>query len=84
MYNDLSITIRAETMPQTSQPIPEVSVVVNLPVEDNEDGVIFIENGLTAASPIYNCESSRAERDSVADPCPLVVRSTVANFLAHS
>jgi hypothetical protein len=58
-------------------------VIVDLAIEDDEDSVVFVKNGLLTPGKIYDCQPSHAERDAVICPDALLIWPPVTNDFAH-
>src|SRR5712691_8060105 len=58
--DSLSITTCGKVMTMTLQFFPQLPVVIDFAIEDNHDALIFIKNGLMAASQVNNREATYA------------------------
>src|SRR5687768_9947737 len=62
----------------------QLAVVVDLPVEDNPDGPVFVGDRLMAAREVDDAQPAHAERHAVTEIHPLVVRTAVHDRGAHA
>jgi hypothetical protein len=60
------------------------TIIIDFPIEDDDDALIFIENGLMAASQVDNGEAAHTQRNSLTYPGPLIIWPMMTNDLAHS
>jgi hypothetical protein len=58
-------------------------IVIDFPIENDEDTVVFIKDGLMASCQIDNGKSAHAQGDSISHPRALIVGSAMPNHLAH-
>ncbi len=70
-------------MPLGKQVAPQITIVIDLPVEDNQLGPIFVEDRLMSPSQIDDAEASHAHPHASLDEQPLIVRSPMTNRIAH-
>src|SRR5947209_18188109 len=84
MHNNFSIAVCSKVVAMYLQFLLKLIIVVNFSIEDDEDALIFVKNGLMPACYVDNGETAHAERDSIAYPNSLIVWSTVPNNLAHA
>src|SRR5256885_9788478 len=80
----LGRSARAKVVPWTDEAAAQVLVVVDLPVEDDDLGAVFVEDRLPAAAQIDDAEPAHAEPDPVADVDPLVIRAAMLHRGAHA
>ncbi len=83
MNDRLCVTISAKRMPPLLKFSPQLAVVIDFAVKDNQDALIFVKNRLVAASQVYNRETAHTQSNPVTYPDSLIVWSTVAHNLAH-
>jgi hypothetical protein len=62
----------------------QLGIIVDFPIEDNDDALIFVENGLMAASEVDNGEAAHTQRNSLPYPGPLIIWPTVTDDMAHA
>ena len=84
MNNGLGIAIGVEVMPALLKFFAKFKVVIDFSIEDDENALIFVKNGLMATSQVNNREATHTQGNSIAYPGSLVVWSAVANDLAHA
>ena len=63
--------------------IAELTIVVDLAVQNNGDGFVFIEGGLFASDKIDDREAAHSEGGAIGDKQPFRVRATVYHALTH-
>src|SRR5712692_4093140 len=80
----LGVTIGAEVMAAFLKFLLKLTIVVDFPVQDDENAPIFVKNGLVAAGQVNDREAAHPKCSSVTHPGSLIVRPTVANDLAHT
>src|SRR6058998_2446364 len=73
-----------DRVPARRETPAEVLVVVNLPVEDDHLGAVFVEHRLLAAAQIDNAETPHPEADGALYENALVVRATRLQRGAHA
>src|SRR4051812_4607128 len=61
----------------------KVAKVVDLAVEDDVDGPVFISDGLVATRDVNDAEPAHADRHTICDAIPTVIGAAVANGIAH-
>jgi hypothetical protein len=84
MNNDLCVTIRGKAVTALLEFFPKLTIVIDFPIEDDEDALIFVKDGLMATREVNNRETAHAQCSSIAYPHSLIVWPTVANNLAHA
>ena len=84
MQDGLGVAVRAQHVAAGDQPLTQLPVVVDLAVEDDDLGAIFVEDRLLAAAQIDDAETSHAESDGTLDEDPLVVRTPMLERRAHA
>ena len=62
----------------------ELLIIVDLAVEDDDLGPVFVEDRLSATAQIDNAETSHAEADATVYEQPLVVGPPVADGRTHA
>src|SRR5216683_5442946 len=82
--NCLCITISSKAMPSLLEFFLKLRIIIDFPIEDDDDALIFVENGLMAASKVDNGEAAHTQGNSLPYPGPLIIRPTVTNDLAHA
>src|SRR5690606_17757081 len=65
------------------QPVPELAVVVDLAVEDDRDGAVFVGDGLAAAAQVDDAEPPHAEADAVGREESVLVRAATRDRRGH-
>ena len=83
MQDDLGVALSGEHVSLRDQPTPELAVVVDLAVEDDDLRVVFVEDRLSSARQIDDAEPSHPEADVAVHVGALVVRPPMTNRLAH-
>jgi hypothetical protein len=83
MNNYFGIRVGIKAMPSSLQFGPQFRKVVNLAVEHQPHGPVFIEDGLMTACQVDNAEAAHAKPDPVFDEYTLIVRAAMNNGLAH-
>ena len=79
----VSVAVR-NVCPSRSQRGAQLAVVVDLAVEDHPDGAVLVGDRLVAGRDVDDAQAPHAERDAVLDVEALVVRSAVADDVAHA
>jgi hypothetical protein len=75
--DDFGVAVCGESVTEFFQERLELTVVVNLAVENDPDGSVFVVDGLMTARKIDNRESPGAESDAGVDEDALVIGSTM-------
>src|SRR5438445_8947575 len=78
------VRARGEFVAAVDQLLPKRLEVVNLAVEDDPHGSVFIRNGLMTGMQIDDAQASHAHSDMRRDKETLVVRPTVHEGRAHT
>ncbi len=81
--DDFRVRVAVERVATLEQLLRERAVVVDLPVEDNLKGFVFIVDRLLAGLEIDDAEPSHAEAHASVEKEPLVVGAAVSNGVAH-
>src|SRR2546425_5903941 len=71
-------------MPAAREARAQLLVVVDLPVEDDHLGAVFVVDRLPTAAQVDDAEASHPETGSPLHVQPLVVRPTVLECAAHA
>src|SRR6266850_244254 len=74
MDNGFRVGAGSELMAARNQIRRKIGEVVDLAVEDNYNGTVFIENRLLSAAEIDNAQAAMPQADVVLDEVTLVVR----------
>ena len=83
MQNGLGVAGGADGVPAGDEPLAQVPVVVDLPVEDDHLRAVFVEDRLATAAQVDDAESAHAEADGALYVQPLVVGPAVRYRGAH-
>ena len=84
MNNGLGIAICLEMVPSLLKFLLELLIVINLPVEYDEDALVFIENRLMTTCKINDCKSAYTQGNTLAYPDSLIIWTTTADNLTHA
>src|SRR6266516_3089188 len=84
MNNCLCITISSKAMSSLLEFFLKLTIIIDFPIEDDENTLIFVENGLMTVSQVDNGEAAHTQCDSLPYPGPLIIWPTVTDDLAHS
>ena len=84
MNNGFCVTIRGKVMTTLLKFFLKLTIVIDFPVENNEDVLLFVEDGLMAAGKVNNGEAAHTQCSPITYPYSLIVWPTVANGLAHA
>src|ERR1700685_724297 len=84
MDNHFCISLRIEAMTASSEIPAQFRKVVNLPVVDNADSLVFVENRLVTTGQVDDAEPSYPQARPILYENALIVGSTVNDALAHS
>src|ERR1041385_926228 len=71
------IAVCIKAMPGLFKALPQLQMVVDLPVEDDPDALIFVADRLMAAGHIDNGKASHPKSDAAADIGAAIIRATV-------
>ena len=71
-------------MPVRFQLCAQLAEVVDLAVEHDPDGTVFVVDGLMASGEVDDAQPPHPERDAVVHPHPFVIRAAMADDLAHA
>ena len=63
--------------------VPELAIVVDLAVEHDPHGPVFVRHGLLTAGQVDDAQTAHAERDAVAEIDAFLVRATMDHDAAH-
>ena len=83
VQNRLGIALRRECVSAPQQLAPQVAVIVDLAVEDDDLGPIFVENRLAPAGQVDDAEPPHAQSHGAVHIDTLVVRPSVPDRFAH-
>jgi len=83
MQNRLGIALRRECVSAPQQLAPQLAVIVDLAVEDDDLGPIFVENRLAPAGQVDDAEPPHAQSHGAVHIDALVVRPSVPDGFAH-
>src|SRR3990170_6818767 len=84
MNNHFGVRIRCESMPALLQLFPQFLKVINLSVEDEPHGAVFIGQGRAGAGgKINNGEASLSKANVWRRVYAFVIRTTVHDTIAH-
>ena len=70
-------------MPLGHEPVAQFLVIINLSIEDNPDGFVFIAHGLRACAKIDNGQAKMAQTGIAIQMYSLAVRTAVRNGIKH-
>jgi hypothetical protein len=70
-------------MPHADQFLPKGKVIVDLPVEDDMDCVVFVGDGLAASLHADDTQTAHPDPYVSSDQLSLVVRTSMTNGIAH-
>ena len=60
MNDSLCVTLRAKVMTTFHQFFLKLTIVIDFAIEDDQDTLIFVENGLMTTSQVNNSEATHA------------------------
>jgi hypothetical protein len=83
VHKDLRVGTRLEGVAAASQVVPQLAVVVDLAVEDDDDRSIFARDRLPSAFGVDDAQSPDSESDRPFDEHALVIRSAMRDRAAH-
>src|SRR5437762_4132367 len=83
MNDRLGVAGGLEDVAAPLQVAPQLLVVVDLAVEDDPDGAVFVRDRLEAVAEIDDAETAHADRDAVPDVDTFIVRTAVGHDAAH-
>ena len=83
MDERLRIAVRVKAMSRLFKILSQFQVVVDLPVEDNPDALVFVVDRLMAAGHIDNGKAPHPESNVASDIGTAVVRATVDDRVVH-
>ena len=83
MDERLRIAVRVKAMSRLFKILSQFQVVVDLPVEDNPDALVFVVDRLMAAGHIDNGKAPHPKSDVASDIGTAVVRATVDDRVVH-
>ena len=83
MNDGLGVALGAEPMAVSHQLAMQFLVVVDLAVEDDPHGPVFVEHRLLSAFEIDDAEAPHAERDTVLDVNALLVGAAMHHHSTH-
>jgi hypothetical protein len=83
MNDGLGIALGGEPMPSALEICAQLLVVVDLPVEDDDDRAILVEDRLIAGVEIDHAKSLNPEADTTAVVRPARIRATMLERRAH-
>ena len=72
-----------ETVPGGFELAPELTVVVDLAVEDDPDGAVFVVNRLVPSRQIDDAQTPHSQRHAVGRINSLIVRAAVPDDVTH-
>jgi hypothetical protein len=79
----LGVAVGAQHVPAGYEPAAQLLVVVDLAVEDDRFGAVFVEDRLLAPGQVDDTEPSHSETHAPPHPDALVVRAAVLQGGAH-
>ena len=80
----LGVAIRTKVMTTLLKLFLQFTIVIDLPIQDDEDALIFVKNRLMTASQVNDRETAHAQGHTIINPHSLVIWPTVANDPAHA
>src|SRR5260370_9772344 len=80
----LGVTIRTKVMTTLLKLFLQFTIVIDFPIQDDENALIFVKNRLMTASQVDDREAAHAQGYAIINPHSLVVWPTVATALAHT
>lgn len=83
MKDALGIGIGPEPMPFADQVLSKGKVIIDLPIVDNVDRVIFVGDWLSASLDADDAQSAHPDTDVATDQTPLVIRTPMTDGIAH-
>src|SRR2546422_3880960 len=83
MQDRLGVALSGERMSPRDQHAPELAVVVDLAVEDDDLRPVFVEDRLSPARQVDDAEPSHPEADGPLHVQALVVRPAMTDRVAH-
>ena len=84
MDNDFRISVGIELVSSCLQVSAQFGEVINFPVENDPDALVFIVNGLATAGKINNAQSAHAQADLALHVRAFVVGTAVNDSSAHA
>src|SRR3989442_3152380 len=84
VQHGLGVAGCAERMPAGDETGAQLLVVVDLPVEDDHLGTVFVVDRLPTAAQVDDAEASHPETSGPSHVQPLVVRPTMLERAAHA
>src|SRR6476660_3495767 len=84
MHDRLGVAVRVERVTRPLEIGAQLLKVVDLAVEHDPDGAVFVVNRLMAGGEIDDAQAPHAECDTVVDPDALVVGAAMTDHVAHS
>lgn len=84
MENRFRVATRGETVPLFEKPAAKVLEIIDLPVEYNPCGAVFIRHGLMPGLEIDNAKAAHSDAAAGIDMNPFVIRPAMGNYRAHS
>ena len=84
MNNCFSIRRRLKMVPAFLEDVPQLTIVINFSIENNQNAPVFIENGLVTADQVDDRQAAHTHGHAITHPDPLVIRPTMSNDLTHA
>src|SRR6266487_7131110 len=83
MNNGFRVAICTEVMPAFLEFFLKLTIVIDFAIEDDQDALIFVEDGLLAASHVNDRKTAHTECNSISSPDSLTIWAAMADDLAH-
>ncbi len=80
----LGVAVGAEAVAEVFEPFFKLAEVVDLAVEDDPGGALFVGDGLLPAREVDDGEPPHGEPDVTLEVAPLLVRAAVMDGLVHA
>jgi hypothetical protein len=83
MEDALGIGVGPEPMPPADQSLPKGKIIVDLPVENDMDCIVFVGDRLSTSLHADDAQTAHPDPDAASDQTSLVVRPSMTNGIAH-
>src|SRR6478736_3298919 len=83
MHEHFRVAVRPEAVSGGLELPAEAAVVVDLPVEHDDDGAVFVTDGLLSSADVDDAQTTHAERHAVRHVIAVGVRTAVRYGIAH-
>ncbi len=84
MQNRLGIRFRLKTVSLGLQLMTDVLMVINLPIENDGAGAVFVIDWLRAGHQIDDAETAHTQANVSADMKSFIIRAAMRNDIAHA